>query len=162
MANKDQPTGFVPFGRVLSSESLVAGGTIYPGDLVKLVADGDVEVVSASDAACGVALSYATAGEKVLVADHPNQKFIVQADESDINVLSDINLNYDVVATAGNSDYKISRMELDSSTGGTTATLPLKLLAIVERPDNAYGAQVDCVVKINNHQLASGTGTAGV
>lgn len=162
MANKDQPSGLVPFGRVISSGSYKAGGTIYPGDAVKIVADGDVEVASASDALLGVALNYAVSGEEVLVCDDPAQKFIVQADGSDIDAQTDINLNYNLLATAGDSAYKISRHELDSDTGATTATLPLKLLGIVARVDNALGAQVDCVVKINNHQLAGGTGTAGV
>ena len=162
MANKDQPAGFVPFGRVLSSESLVAGGTIYPGDAVKLKSDGSVEVASASDALCGIALSYAVSGERVLIADNPNQKFIVQADSSAVDAQTDLNLNYDITATGGSSDYKLSRMELDHDTGATTATLPLKLLAIVQAPDNALGANVKCVVKINNHQLSAGTGTAGV
>lgn len=162
MPNKDQPSGLVPFGRVISSGSYTAGGTIYPGDAVKIVADGDVEVAAASDALLGVALNYAVSGEQVLVCDDPAQKFIVQADGSDIDAQADINLNYNLLATAGNSDYKISRHELDSDTGATTATLPLKLLGIVARVDNALGAQVDCVVKINNHQLAGGTGTIGV
>ena len=163
MANKDVPGGAVPVGPVLRASEWVAAGAIYPGDFVSQEAGGRCASASASAALCGVALSYASgAGEKVIVADDPNQLFEVQADESDVDAQTDIGLNYDILATAGNSTYKCSRMELDSSTQNTTATLPLKLLRIQPRIDNALGGQVKCVVKINNHQLGSHTGTAGV
>jgi hypothetical protein len=52
-----------------------------------------------------------------------------------------------------------SRQELDSSSIAETATLPLKILRVSKRIGNAFGAQVELVVKINNHSLAGGTGT---
>lgn len=163
MANLDQPKGLAPKGVPLRANKHVAGGAIFPGDAVSLDSSGRVVAASATSALCGVSNSFASAaGESVMVWDHPDQLFAVQADEADIDAQTDIGLNYDIVATAGSATYRMSRMELDSSTGAATATLPLKLLGIEERPDNALGAQVDCIVKINNHQLAGGTGTAGV
>lgn len=162
MANLDQPRGFRPAGTVLSASAYRAGGTIYPGDLVKLNSDGNAVVVEAGDASCGAALSYATSGQDVIVADDPSQKFVAQADDASIDAQTDINLNYNVLATAGSVMYKMSRMEIDASTGATTATLPLKVLSVERRVDNELGASVECVVKINNHQLAGSTGTAGV
>lgn len=163
MANYDAPSGFKPVGRVKSKTKYQAGGAVYPGDAVKFDSDGEVVAASASDALCGVAATYASGqGEAVHVFDDPNQLFVCQSDGSDIDAQTDINLNYNIVATAGNSTYKVSRMELDANTGDTTATLPLKLLYIDNRPDNALGEFVDCIVKINNHQLGSHTGTAGV
>lgn len=163
MANLDQPKGFEPKGEALRENKYVAAGVIYPGDAVSLDSSGRAVAASATSALAGVCNSYASAaGASVNVWDHPDQQFYVQADEADIDAQTDIGLNYDLLATAGSSAYKMSRMELDSSTGATTATLPLKLLGIDERPNNALGAQVDCIVKINNHQLAGGTGTAGV
>ncbi len=159
MANKDMPKGAEPFGRIYELSAYEAEGTIYPGDFVKKHADGTVEVAAAGNALLGVALNYATAGQQVLVADHPDQKFMVQADESDIDAQADIGLCADIVATAGNSTYKMSRMELDSSTIAT-ATAQLKILEIVKAPDNALGAQVKVVVRINEHQLADSS--AGV
>lgn len=163
MANLDQPRGAEPKGVPLRKNKYVAAGTIYPGDFVSQEAGGRVVAASASSALCGVAASYASGADaEVMVWDHPDQLFLVQADETEVDAQTDIGLNYDIVATAGSSAYKLSRMELDSSTQATTATLPLKLLGIDERPDNALGAQVDCIVKINNHQFGSHTGTAGV
>lgn len=163
MANSDRPRGFEPKGEPIRINKYESGAEIFPGDAVHMEADGQVDPAVAAEAVLGVALNYASAaGKEVLVADDPQQQYIVQADGSDVDAQTDINLNYDIIATAGNSTYKISRQELDSSTGATTATLQLKLLAIEEREDNALGAQVDCVVKINNHQLAGGTGTAGI
>lgn len=162
MANKDRPRGFEIEGQLLRESRYVAGGEIYPGDAVSTNAAGQVVAASATSALLGVAIGRASSGEDCMVADHPDQKYVVQADGADVDAQTDIGLNYDIVATAGNSAYEISRMELDSDTGATTATLPLKLLDIVRRSDNALGAQVDCIVKINNHQLAGSTGTAGV
>lgn len=162
MANLDRPRGAEPKGKPLRENAYVAGEAIYRGDLLKKANTGKVVRAAASDALIGVAAASAAADEKVLVWDHPDQQFVMQADGGDIDAQTDILLNYDFVVASPDTTYSISRTEVDSSTGDTTATLPLKLLAVDERPDNALGAQVDCIVKINNHQLASGTGTAGV
>lgn len=163
MANLDQPQGFRPKGMQARANNYVAAGVIYPGDCVMQEAGGRVIVAAATNALCGVALGYASAaGDDILISDDPNQLYVCQADEADIDAQTDIGLNYDLLATAGNSTYRVSRQELDSSTGNTTATLPLKLMGIEKRPDNALGGFVDCIIKINNHQLDGGTGTAGV
>jgi hypothetical protein len=164
VANLDQPCGAVPHERVLRQRAYKAGATIYPGDIVKLSSDGKLDPVSAgATAAIGVALSYAAAdGDAVIVADHPDQLFKIQSDSTNPDAQADIGYNYDIVATAGSSTYKISRMELDDNTGVTDSNYPLKLLAIDARPDNALGAFSDCIVKLNNHQLGGGTGTLGV
>lgn len=163
MANADRPRGAKPTNREARVSKYQAGGAIYPGDFVKFDSDGEVVAASASNALCGVAAGYAAAqGDEILVYDAPDQEFVVQADSADIDAQTDINLNYNIVATAGNSTYKMSRMELDGDTGATTATLPLKLLRIDDRIDNALGASVDCIVVINNHQRKGSTGTAGV
>lgn len=163
MANRDEPKGLSPKGEPKRLNKYIAAGVIYPGDAVSQEAGGRVVAASATSALIGVSASYSSgAGESVMVWDDPNQLFVVQADDSTVDAQTDIGLNYDLLATAGDSTYRVSRMELDASTQATTATLPLKLLAIEERPDNALGAQVDCIVKINNHQLDGGTGTAGV
>lgn len=163
MANRDEPKGFEPKGVARRANAYLSGGIVYPGDAVRLDNSGRVVAASASNALLGVALSYASAaGQSVLVADEPNQEFIVQADDADIDAQTDINLNYNILATGGDTLFKISRMELDSDTGATSSILPLKLLGIEKKVDNELGAQVDCVVIINNHQLKGGTGTEGV
>ena len=172
MANVDLPRGFRCYGDIKSTNVYSAGGTIYPGDAVKFsggtsstsIRKAEVVAGTAGGALCGVALNYATAGQKVLVADDPSQLFIGQADESDFDNAVDLGLNASILATAGNSTYKVSRMEIDSSTLATTAALELKVVGVIERQDgkNEYGANVELIFKINNHQLGSSTGTAGV
>lgn len=156
MANADKPVGAVPYGRSQMNR-YVAGGTVYPGDFVKKDNSGRIVAASASNALIGVAASYASgAGVEIRVYDDPEQKFIVQSDDAtDPDAQTDIGLNYNIVATAGDSSYKASRMEVDGSTGATDSTLPLRLLDIVQAPDNAFGAQAKCIVKINNHQLGN-------
>lgn len=157
MANPDRPQGARPVGDSKARE-YTAGAAVYPGDFVHMETDGLVDPAAVSEALLGVAISYASAsGEKVLVVDDPDQEFIVQADGSDIDAATDVNLNYNIVATAGDSSYKVSRQELDSSSGATDSTLPLRLIGVGRRIDNALGAQVECRVVINNHQLAKVT-----
>lgn len=153
MANADKPRGLRPAERVMRQTPYVADGTIYPGDAVKIEDDGKVVSASASDALLGVAVNYATAGDKIMVLDDPDQKFVVQADDGTALAQTGIGLNYNIVATSGNSSYRQSRMELDSDSGATTSTLPLRLLGFDASIDNAAGEFAECVVVINNHQL---------
>lgn len=163
MANLAISRGLQPYGGVQGMGYYVAGAEVFPGDLVKYNSSGLVVAAAASDASCGVAASYASAsGVELMVFDRPEQKFTIIASGSVPAAQTDINLNYNFIAGTGSSTYKLSRFTLDSATGGaTTATLPLKLLGIERRPNNALGANAECVVLINNHQFAGGTGTAG-
>lgn len=162
MANTSRPCGFQPHGKLIHVGVYQAGGTIYPGDLVKFKSDGTVEVAAAADAILGAALIYAVSGGEILVADDPAQLFEAEADTTEVDAQTDINLNYDFVAASADTTYRLSRHVIDASTQATTATLPLKVLKIVPKADNALGADVKLVCKINNHQLGSHTGTAGV
>jgi hypothetical protein len=153
MANADRPCGFRPHGKILRANVYESGAAIYPGDAVKLSSDGQIDPAAAGDALLGVALSYASAaGAEVLVADDPSQRFVVQADETQVDAQTDIGNVCDIVATAGNSTYKLSRMELDSSDVNTTSG-QLCILGYERRADNALGTNVDAIVKINEHQL---------
>lgn len=163
MANEDRPQGLRPRGPVRKATEYTAGSAIGIGDAVAMAADGQIDAVSGAytGSLLGVCLSQATtAGDKVTVCDDPAQEFVIQADGAEIAAATDFNLNYGVTGTAASSGE--GRMELDSSTAATTATLPLKALRLDERPDNALGAQADVVVKINNHELSGGTGTVGI
>lgn len=163
MANLDQPRGFWPHGPCKRISPYIAASAIYPGDAVKLNNAGQVAIAAAGDALVGVAMSYVSAsGAEVLVADSPDQLFCGQCDEADVDALTDMNLNYNILATAGSSTYKISRQEVDSSTQATDSNLPLKVLRLNARPDNALGANAVVVFLINNHQLKGSTGTLGV
>jgi len=158
MANPDRPNGAQPKGEARRAREYTAGARVFQGDWVHLEDDGKVDPAVAAEALQGVALSYADAdGDKVLISDHPDQEYTCQADEADIDAQTDIGLNYNIVATAGDTTYNRSRMELDSSSGGIGATLQLRLLALEPRTDNALGAQAEVVVTINNAQLGKNT-----
>jgi hypothetical protein len=169
MANTDRPCGFKPHGELKHVGIYVAAGTIYPGDAVEFEAGADNTTqyrarVAAANAGplCGVALNYATVGQKVRVADDPSQLFVGQCDGSDFDKNEDLGLNCAILATSGNTTYKVSRMEIDSSELNTTATLDVKVLGVLERTKNEFGEFATVIFKINNHQLGSHTGTAGV
>lgn len=164
MANADRPGDNKPYGPVLRCRVYRADAAVSAGDLVKQKAgDGnattqkrvDVEPATAGDASIGIAAYAAAAGAEVHVYDHPEQEFEMQSDGAVPADAADIGKNYNITGASG-------AHEIDNTSAATTATLPLKLLRIVPRVDNEIGANVRCVVKINNHQLGSHTGTAGV
>lgn len=163
MANKDRPRGFKPTGVLLRATEYTASAAIYPGDPVALAASGKV-ARSAGSALIGVALGYAAAdGDKILVADHPDQQFVAQSDSAlaDISVVGG---NYDITLGTANTAYKVSTAEIDGDTAdaATEATNAIKILALSPEVGNDWGADCDVICKINNHQLAGGTGSAAV
>lgn len=172
MANVNAPTGFKPYGELLHIGIYIASGTIYPGDAVEAHAGTSSTTnrrmqVAAADSGplMGVALNYATVGQVVRVADDPSQLFIGTSTSSatEFDNQDDLGLNNIIVATAGNSTYKCSRMGLGGG-AATGATLEIKALGLENRQDgkNEFGAYARVIFKINNHQLGSSTGTAGV
>lgn len=163
MANTNRPQGARPKGKLLRCNAYVSAGVIYPGDFVVQNSSGQMAAATATNALSGVALGYTSASaQTILVADDPDQEFTVYSDGANPATQADIMNNFDITASAGDSTYKVSRMKLASASKATTATLPLKLIAIDARPDNALGTNCVCTVLINNHQFKGGTGTAGV
>lgn len=164
------------------------GTATFIGDLVKLSGTGDattglrtIAQAAAGDAVIGVLVGlevdptnlntpqYRAASTRRIayVADDPNLLFVAQEDgDTDPLEMVDNGLNVNVVVGTGSTVTGASAMEIDSNTEATTATLPLKLIEPVQTPDNELVAAGQTgtrwVVKINNHQLQSGTGTAGV
>ncbi len=153
MANKDMVVGAYPHGPLLQQNVYVAESTIYPGDFIKKNSNGTVEQAAAGDRLLGVAMSYAAAASDVLVADHPDQRFIIQADDSTIDAQTDIGLSGDIIVAAGNASYRRSGMELDASTI-STASAQLMVIGLERSVDNALGANAKVIVRINEHQYA--------
>lgn len=160
MANKNQPVGLRPHEQLIRARKYVAGSTIYPGDPVSIATDGAVDS-SITVPLIGVALNYAVAGDNVMIADHPDQMFVVEADEA--LAQTDVGGNFDLILGTASTAYKRSAAILDGSSIATTATLAVKMVGIAESIDNTAGVDnVDVVVKINNHSLGSHTGVAGL
>ena len=157
---------------------------IFTGDPVKYKNDGTVEVATASDAILGVFMgcfytdpttskptfrshfpaSLSPGDAIAFVADDPDQLFIAQQDSAVSNIVAaDLNLNADLVFGTGSTTTGISGVEIDSSSKNTTAALQVRLVDFYDVPSNDATANNSIlVVKINNHQLGSSTGTAGV
>lgn len=168
MANMDTPCGFKPYGKLLRLKPYPKASTdstaIYPGDVVYTVA-GYIASASAGGAVRGVANNYA-AGDVagiVYVWDDPQQEFVGQDDASATLTQAEVGENCDILATAGDSTLKESRMELNVTTHATTAaTFRIVDVANTIYPNgvaNAVGDNANWVCQINEHERKSTTGT---
>jgi hypothetical protein len=100
-------------------------------------------------------------GQYVFVADDPNT--VYEAQVAGALLAADVGLNANHVDAGVSTTTGLSGQSVDGSTKATTATLTLKVLEIVQRDDNeSFSTLAKVRVKINNHQLASGTGTLGI
>lgn len=186
MANMNGAFGLRPCGKTLSLNpyGIVAGATkIFIGDPVKRDTAGQagglstVTIAAAGDPIVGAVVSIfdaagtpvgfypagSAAGYRCMVADDPMQEFVVQEDSDGAALAqADIGLNANLVSGTGNETTNLSGWMLDSSSKNTTATLQVHIERLMQKPDNEIGDYADWVVKINNHQRGSSTGTAGV
>ena len=163
---------------------------LFVGDLVKFAGTtgtGDylgiagVTQAAASDALCGVIVGFdivpdslntpqsraASTQRGVYVETDPSVLLVSQEDGVTTPIaMADVGLNVNFVVAAGSTISGASGMQIDSNTTSTTATLPLKLIEPLAVSDNELTTSGQSytrwVVKINNHQLAASTGTAGV
>lgn len=159
MANANRAKGLQPYEDIKRVSPYVAASTVYPGDVVRMNSSGTIAAAAADTSAnLGVSAQYATAGQEVKVWDHPEQKFVCQADSGGSVSIAQTNcgLNYQIVATTGSTAYKQSRQELDASTAASDSNLPLRMLAISPAVDNAAGVNAKVVVTLNNHQRKPG------
>lgn len=152
MANLDQPTGFRPAGEVKQAAPFECGSAVYPGDMVCIASDGQIDAVAAGGAILGCALQYGASGDKILVSIDGSQLYVVNASATELDAQTDIGNVADIVVGTASTLYRISRQELDTTTLSTTSG-QLAILGIEPRPDNALGANVDVIVKINENQL---------
>lgn len=95
---------------------------------------------------------------KARVLTFPFGVFQIQANGS--VALADRGANIAIVQTAGSSIFGRSRNAANASTINTTNTLPLRIVDIVDKPDNAWGdAFTDIIVAWNNNtQILTATG----
>lgn len=99
-----------------------------------------------------------------MVVDDPNVLFEIQ-ENSNGTALAATEIGLNQISVSGTGNGFISGWLLASATDATpatTATLQLRLMGLVRRSDNAFGAYAKHLVKINVHELGTGTGAAGV
>ncbi len=189
MANKDAPRGAYPVdslggpinhkGRLYDVDAS-NGTAIFPGDFVKLEADGNVAPAAATDELLGVCIGVqlvqlsdnflsnnnlsetehpgylpaSTAGT-IIVVDDPNALFLIQSDGT-IEAVDKGN-NADIVAGAGSTTTGRSAHEVSATTG--TGTAQLRLIDYERSPDNdVTAANSNWIVKINEHFHVDVTG----
>lgn len=178
-------------GQVTRYVVAAADGTILAvGDLVKFAGTtgtGDylgirgVTRAAASDALVGAIVGFdvvpdslntpqvraASTQRGVFVVDDPSALFVAQEDGDTTPIaMADVGLNVNFIVAAASTVTGASGMQIDSNTTTTTATMSLKLIEPLAVSDNELTTSGQSytrwVVKINNHQLSAGTGTAGV
>ena len=99
-----------------------------------------------------------------MVVDDPAVLFEVQ-ENANGTALAATEIGLNTISVSGTGSGFVSGWMLASATDATpaaTATLQLKLMGLVRRHGNAFGAYAKHLVKINVHELGSGTGAAGV
>lgn len=99
-----------------------------------------------------------------MVVDDPNVLFEIQ-EKSNTTQLAATEIGLNTVPILASGNGFVSGWLLASATDATpatTATLQLRLMGLVRREGNAFGAYAKHLVKINVHELGTGTGAAGV
>lgn len=95
-----------------------------------------------------------------LVVDDPDVLFEIQEVTGGTALTAaEVGLNSNLVI--GTNNGYVSGMELDNASEVVTATSQLRLLGLIQRPDNAFGEHAKWLVAINVHELAS-AGTLGI
>jgi len=168
MANRDNPHGLAPLMRTLAggvpsvreyTKDASAGTAIFIHDVVNREADGNIVAGGTPNTTTfqGVALNYGAAStlSKHLVMDSPNALFEAQDNaDSDGFAAADMGLMCDLEFNAGNAYSLISGHEIDESAAADTTTdLDVKLLRLLDVPDNAYGSHCRVEVVLNQHRL---------
>ena len=188
MANTNAPNGFVPLrhltGGVIRPQAYPVANayatSLFSGDLVTLLSDGTVGIstnaINALGVFYGVQYIDQTSGDvkfskvwtastaikantaaTAFVYDDPNITYEVQGSGTFAN--ANVGELCNVIFTAGETTFGGSQQEANLATLGTTA-LPLRILRLVDAPDNAVGADAKLEVVINNHLY--GTRASGI
>ena len=99
-----------------------------------------------------------------LVVDDPAVVFEIQEKSNTVQLAAtEVGLNtVPILAAAGTYCSGWLLASTTDATAATTATLPLRLLGLSRKSGNAFGAYAKWLVKINVHELGTGTGAAGV
>ena len=188
MANTNAPNGFVPLrhltGGVVRPQAYPIANayatSLFSGDLVTLLSDGTVGIstnaINALGVFYGVQYIDQTSGDvkfskiwpasttvktntaaTAFVYDDPNITYEVQGDGTFAN--ANVGELCNVTFTAGETTFGGSQQEANLASLATTAKV-LRILRLVDAPDNAVGADAKLEVVINNHLY--GTRASGI
>lgn len=96
----------------------------------------------------------------VLVADDPSVLFELQDDGLAALTATASNKNASFTVTNPTSPQQNSATVLNTASVATTAALPLRLMGLVQKPNNQFGAYANWLVMFNQHEFQGNT--AGV
>jgi hypothetical protein len=144
-------------GRPFAAGSLPEINKATAGDANKVT--GVIIGFLANPLNLNIAYNPASTERVAIVADSPLQEFEIQEETAGTALaVTAVGLNANVVfAESGSTVTGLSGVELDTSTPATDATFQLKILRLVDAPDNAIGQHAKWRVKINNHTEANVT-----
>ena len=160
MANRDNPSGFTPIGTINGSNYSTrrfklsgSANRIFVGDAFRLTADG-VAHASASQRAAGVSLEDAAASATGDILGVPVEGVIFRVQSTGNTVEADIGQLADSTATTGDTATGRSNQELDFADQGTSDSA-LRIIDKDDRPDNAWGTNVDLLVMFYEHEFTT-------
>ena len=181
MANADNPMGFQLLNgvavrpptayQIQGSEGTAYATALYIGDMVTLTSGYVVKAAAgATNQLLGAIVGFecvnggikeggyypASSGYnwQALVADDPAQRFVAQCDGGGTLALANRGGTVNIKLThGGNIATNLSGMEIDSSAVSAAVTDQLRLIDLVDKPNNAWGANGEYIVEIHNHQL---------
>ncbi len=165
MANPNIEIGFIPTP-ILQTNRYVrdaaSSTAIFMGDVVQMDDDGNINAATAGNTGLiGASLTFATgsaAATNIIVADNISQIFHAQDDgDTDTAAQTDIGLNANHVATAGQMALKRGRHEIDIDSA-TTAAAGFGLLEFVQNVEYTIGANSIFKVICKEHLHNTGTG----
>lgn len=175
MANRDNPHGLAPLMRNLSGGTPSIGyygkdasaTAIFINDAVMMDNDGYINAqgTPGSMYILGVSMNYGatlTATEHV-VMDDPGALFEAQDNaDTDGFAVTDMGLEANLELNAGSATTFISGHELDESSAHATNILDVKILKLLDCPDNAYGANGRYEIMVNKHFRGQAVGNPGI
>jgi len=153
------------------------GTALYVGSVVKLLGSSqtingrilsDVTAWASGDRELGSIVGFepdpdnlsrrhrpASTQRVVYVADAIDLLFEVQEVSGGTALTADdIGLNANLVVAAGSTVTGLSGIELNNATEATTNTLDVRIVGVVQRPDNAIGTNCKWLVSLNRHAFA--------
>lgn len=98
-----------------------------------------------------------TKGYYVLVVDDPQVLFQIQDDGLNALTASAVGQNASFTVVNPTAPQQNSASVLASGTVATTASLNLKIMSLMQQPNNAFGVNANWVVKFNQHELQGNT-----
>lgn len=96
----------------------------------------------------------------VLVADDPNLLFELQDDGLAALTETSCNKNATYTVTNPTAPQQNSATVLSTASVATTNTLSLKIMGLVQKPNNAYGKNANWLVRFNLHEFFGSTAGA--